>query len=44
MLLAEEAGEAVNAMVRGGLAAQAPDDEIGHLEAVAAARRQAELA
>lgn len=43
-LLAEEAGEAVNAMVRWGLAAQATNDELELLEAVGAARRQAELA
>lgn len=43
-LLAEEAGEAVNAMVRWGLAAQATRDRLQRLEALAAARRQAELA
>jgi hypothetical protein len=43
-LLAEEAGEAVNAMVRWGLAAQATNDDLELLEAVTSARRQAELA
>ncbi len=43
-LLAQEAGEAVNAMVRWGLAAQATGDPLERLEALAAARRQAELA
>jgi hypothetical protein len=43
-LLAEEAGEAVNAMVRWGLAAQATNDELEQIEAVAAARCQAEIA
>ena len=43
-LLAEEAGEAVNAMVRWGLAAQATKDSLERLEAAAAARRCAELA
>lgn len=43
-LLAEQAGEAVNATVRWGLAAQATNDELELLEAVTAARRQAELA
>lgn len=42
--LAEEAGVAVNAMVRWGLAAQASGDVLERLEALAAARRQAELA
>ena len=43
-LLAEEAGEATNAMVRWGLAAQAAGDVLERLQALAAARRQAELA
>jgi hypothetical protein len=43
-LLAEEAGEAVNAMVRWGLAAQATGKPLERLEALASARRQAELA
>jgi hypothetical protein len=43
-LLAEEAGEAVNAMVRWGVAAQATNDELEQLESIVAARRQAELA
>jgi hypothetical protein len=43
-VLAEEAGEAVNAMVRWGLAAQATDDELKLLEALVAARRCADLA
>jgi hypothetical protein len=43
-LLAEEAGEATNAMVRWGLAAQAASDVLERLQALAAARRQAELA
>ena len=43
-LLAEEAGQAVNAMVRWGLAAQSSRDVLERLEALAAARRQAELA
>lgn len=43
-LLAQEAGEAMNAMVRWGLAAQATGDPLERLEALAAARRQAELA
>lgn len=43
-LLAEEAGEAVNAMVRWGLAAQSTNDKLQRLEALVAARRQAELA
>ena len=43
-LLAEEAGMAVNAMVRWGLAAQTSGDVLERLEALAAARRQAELA
>jgi hypothetical protein len=43
-LLAEDAGEAINAMVRWGLAAQATDDKLERLEVLVAARRQAELA
>lgn len=43
-LLAEQAGEATNAMVRWGLAAQAAVELPERLEALAAARRQAELA
>lgn len=43
-LLAEEAGVAVNAMVRWGLAAQVSGDALERLEALAAARRQAEMA
>ena len=43
-LLAENAGEAINAMVRWGLAAQATNDELEQLEALVAARHQAELA
>jgi len=43
-LLAEQAGEATNAMVRWGLAAQAGEDALQRLQALAAARRQAELA
>jgi hypothetical protein len=43
-LWAENAGAAANAMVRWGLAAQATDDELERLEALVAARRQAELA
>ena len=43
-LLAEQAGEATNAMVRWGLAAQAAGDVLERLQALAAARRQAELA
>ena len=43
-LLFEQAGEATNAMVRWGLAAQAASDVPERLQALAAARRQAELA
>lgn len=43
-LLAQEAGEAVNSMIRWGLAAQASGDPLERLEALAAARHQAELA
>ncbi|MHB8289223.1 MAG: hypothetical protein ACYDEY_08310 [Acidimicrobiales bacterium] len=43
-LLAEQAGEATNAMVRWGLAAQAASDALERLQALVAARRQAELA
>ena len=43
-LLAEQAGEATNAMVRWGLAAQAAGDALERLQALAAARCQAELA
>ncbi len=43
-VLAEQAGEATNAMVRWGLAAQATSDVPERLQALAAARRQAELA
>lgn len=43
-LLAEDAGEAINAMVRWGLAAQATDDKLERLEVLVAAHRQAELA
>ena len=43
-LLAEEAGEAINSMVRWGLAAQATNDELQQLEVLVAARHQAELA
>ncbi len=43
-VLAEQAGEATNAMVRWGLAAQAASDVPERLQALAAARRQAELA
>jgi hypothetical protein len=40
-LLAEDAGEAINAMVRWGLAAQATDDKLERLEVLVAARHQA---
>ncbi|MHB8289103.1 MAG: hypothetical protein ACYDEY_07695 [Acidimicrobiales bacterium] len=43
-LLTEEAGKAVNAMVRWGLVAQATDDQLERLEALSAARRQPEVA
>jgi hypothetical protein len=43
-LLAGQAGEATNAMVRWGLVAQAAGDLPERLEALAVARRQAELA
>lgn len=43
-LLAEEAGEAVNAMIRWALAAQATSDKLEQVEALANARRCSELA